>query len=76
MDNDDELIYAFPLKLSDHIDANTSRHPTVTVEKARSDIFPQYKCEYVFIKKIQETSGGQRIVIMERMKMMMGELTG
>ena len=59
LDDDDESIGAFPPKLSNYVDANTSIHPTVTVDKARSDIFSQYKCEYGFITEmIKKLPGG------------------
>ena len=50
---------SFPPKLSDYMDAGTSRYPTVTVNKARFDIFSQYKYEYGFItRNIKRLPGG------------------
>ena len=52
LDDDEELICAFPPKLLDFLDADIYRHPTVTVNKARYNIFNQYKDEYGLITKI------------------------
>ncbi len=47
--DDDSPTVGFPPKLSDYRDANFATHPGITVDKARTDIFGQYKNEYSFI---------------------------
>ncbi len=49
MDDLDDNVIGFPPKISSYNSADFSKHPTVTVDKARTQIFKQFKSEFYYV---------------------------